>query len=209
MLTIDLPGHGQNAEIDASLNETADLLAAVLPNEPFILGGYSFGGRVALHFALRHPTRLHRLAVLSATRGIENLDERADRRSRDEILADHIEHVGAQVFLDEWLEQKMFANLPPDPLERAARSSNAEGLANSLRYAGTGTQAWLAPRLPDITVATLTLAGREDLKFSAEALAIAESVPRGRRHLINDAHHAAHLEQPDEAATSVLRDHPQ
>jgi 2-succinyl-6-hydroxy-2,4-cyclohexadiene-1-carboxylate synthase len=146
VLTIDLPGHGQNARIDATLNETADLLADALPPEPFILGGYSFGGRVALHFALRYPTRLNRLVVLGATRGIQDPDERSERRSRDETLADHIELVGVDVFLDEWLDQKMFAGLPIDPIERAARSTDAEGLANSLRFAGSGTQSWLAPQ---------------------------------------------------------------
>ena len=39
VLTIDLPGHGENAAISASLDETADLLAEALPREPFILGG--------------------------------------------------------------------------------------------------------------------------------------------------------------------------
>jgi len=31
VLTIDLPGHGQNAAVAASLDETADLLADALP----------------------------------------------------------------------------------------------------------------------------------------------------------------------------------
>jgi pimeloyl-ACP methyl ester carboxylesterase len=52
VMTIDLPGHGENAAILATLEETADLLADVLPHDPFTLGGYSFGARVALHFAL-------------------------------------------------------------------------------------------------------------------------------------------------------------
>ena len=55
LLTIDLPGHGENASVPRSLDETADLLVEVLPSEPFILGGYSFGGRVALHVALPPP----------------------------------------------------------------------------------------------------------------------------------------------------------
>src|SRR5208282_6504575 len=58
LLTIDLPGHGENASVAASLDETADLLVEVLPSEPFMLGGYSFGGRVALHVARRYPERL-------------------------------------------------------------------------------------------------------------------------------------------------------
>ena len=76
LLTVDLPGHGRNAGISASLDETTDLLANVLPPDPFILGGYSFGARVALHFTLRYPDRVRALVVLGATRGIHDLSDR-------------------------------------------------------------------------------------------------------------------------------------
>jgi len=202
VLTIDLPGHGQNASIGASLDETADLLALALPAEPFVLGGYSFGGRVALHFALRHPERLNHLVLLGATRGIADPDERAHRRERDDALADHIELVGTDVFLDEWLTQPMFASLPSNPMERAARSDDPHGLAMSLRLAGTGTQAWLGELLSDLEVPTLALAGARDEKFSREAVAIAGIVRHGASMLIPHAGHAAHLEQP--AATAAV-----
>jgi 2-succinyl-6-hydroxy-2,4-cyclohexadiene-1-carboxylate synthase len=100
LLTIDLPGHGENASIAASLTETADLLADVLPDEPFVLGGYSYGARVALHFALAHAPRVRGLVLLGATRGIEDPSERDARRRRDEELADRIEAMGTEAFLD-------------------------------------------------------------------------------------------------------------
>ena len=209
VLTIDLPGHGQNASIEASLLETADLLARTLPTEPFVLGGYSFGGRVALHFALRHPERLSRLVLLGATRGIADAAERAQRRERDNNLAAHIEQVGAEAFLDEWLTQPMFAALPSDPAERAARSRDPHGLAASLRLAGTGAQAWLGEALGDVEVPTLALAGAQDEKFSREAAAIARSVRRGVSALIPHAQHAAHLEQPAATAALVAEVQPQ
>ena len=202
VLTIDLPGHGQNASISASLEETADQLARALPAEPFILGGYSFGGRVALHFTLRHPERLSRLVLLGATRGIADPVERAQRRERDNALADHIEEVGASAFLDEWLALPMFASLPSDPTERATRSVDPHGLAMSLRLAGTGTQTWLGGALGEVVVPTLALAGALDEKFSREARAIAGTVRHGAAMLIPRAGHAAHLEQP--AATAAL-----
>ena len=203
LLTLDLPGHGENAGISASLDETADLLAEVLPNEPVDLGGYSFGARVALHFALRYPDRVHVLALLGATRGIEDLTERQERRRSDDALAQRIETVGANAFLNEWLSSEMFASLPPDPLERRARSADAPGLANSLRFAGTGTQRWLAPELATLSIPILTLAGKLDLKFSLEADAIADAVADGTSAFVADAHHAAHLEQPASAAALV------
>jgi 2-succinyl-6-hydroxy-2,4-cyclohexadiene-1-carboxylate synthase len=158
---------------------------------------------VALHVALRHPHRIRRLVLLGATRGVEDETLRSERRTRDEKLATRIERIGTEHFLDEWLAQPMFAALPLDPLEREARSSNAKGLANSLRFAGTGTQVWLAPLLPSVNVPTLTLAGSLDQKFSAEARAIAESVKHGQVALIDGAQHAAHIERPEATALRI------
>jgi 2-succinyl-6-hydroxy-2,4-cyclohexadiene-1-carboxylate synthase len=200
VLTIDLPGHGESAPTTASLEETADLLAEALPDEPFILGGYSFGGRVALHFALRHPERLRHLVVLSATPGIADRDDRDARRQRDEELARRIERIGAEAFLDEWLAQPMFRSLPNDARERAARSSNAMGLAESLRHAGTGTQNDLTDPLRTLRVATLILAGANDAKFASEAARLRSAIPTALSNLVDDAGHAAHLEQPQRVA---------
>ncbi len=207
VVTIDLPGHGENSRIGVSLDATADLLAQVLPVEPFILAGYSFGARVSLHFALSHPQRLRGLVLLGASRGIEDLQERAWRRQRDNELADRIERIGTDRFLQEWLAQPMFADLPNDPSERSARSRDPRGLATSLRLAGTGTQRWLGEELRTLNVPALALAGERDAKFAKEALALATSVPLGASGLISNAQHAAHLEQPEATASTIAAYH--
>jgi len=209
VLTIDLPGHGQNSAISASLDETADLLALALPSEPFALGGYSMGGRVALHFALRHRERLTSLVLLSATLGIRDDNERAARRDRDNALADRVELIGAQAFLEEWLAQPMFVTLPDDPLERGARSGDTRGLANSLRYAGTGTQAWLGGRATSLAVPALIVAGVNDPKFVGEARLLNETLENATTSLVHNAGHAAHLERPDDVAALVASVQPQ
>jgi 2-succinyl-6-hydroxy-2,4-cyclohexadiene-1-carboxylate synthase len=209
LLTLDLPGHGENATISASLDETADLLAHALPSKPFILGGYSMGGRVALHFALRHRERLSGLVVLSATLGIRDVSERRARRARDNALADDVERIGTGAFLDEWLAQPMFASLPADPLERAARSRDALGLASSLRNVGTGTQAWLGDQLTSVTVPTLIVAGANDRKFVGEARLMSEALANATTALVRDAGHAAHLERPVDVAALVASLQPQ
>jgi 2-succinyl-6-hydroxy-2,4-cyclohexadiene-1-carboxylate synthase len=209
VLTIDLPGHGENASLSASLDETADLLAQALPKDPFALGGYSMGGRVALHFAQRHRERLTSLVVLSGTLGIRDDDERERRRLRDNALADRLELIGAQAFLDEWLAQPMFATLPDDPLERAARSRDAQGLANSLRRAGTGNQTWLGDKLRTLDVPTHVLAGATDAKFVREAQLLEDVLPNAATSFIARAGHAAHLERPDDVAALLATAQPQ
>jgi 2-succinyl-6-hydroxy-2,4-cyclohexadiene-1-carboxylate synthase len=209
LLTIDLPGHGENANVTASLDETADLLVDALPRGPFILAGYSLGGRVALHIALRHPERVSQLALLSATAGMVNDDERQARRARDEALAERIESIGTDAFLDEWLAQPMFSSLPSDPRERATRSSNAKGLAESLRHAGTGTQTWLGSRLGELVMPTTVVAGANDAKFMAEAERFADHISFASISVVLDAGHAAHLERPEATATALFGFYPQ
>lgn len=201
--TLDLPGHGIHHELRCSLDEIADLIAEVLPDVPVDLGGYSFGGRVALHVALRHRARVRRLVVVGASRGIADPALRAARRERDEALAQRIEHIGTDAFLEEWLAQPLFVSLSPDRAEREARSREALGLAWSLRLAGTGTQEWLGPALATLPTPLLALAGHWDHKFAAEAEDIAHDAVNGRAMTIPDAGHAVHLEKPAETALWV------
>jgi 2-succinyl-6-hydroxy-2,4-cyclohexadiene-1-carboxylate synthase len=209
LLTIDLPGHGENAALSASLDETADLLVDVLPNEPFVLGGYSFGGRVALHVARRYPERLSHLVLLSATLGIRDETQRRARRERDDALADRIEEIGADAFLDEWLGQPLFASLPYDSRERRARSHDARGLAMSLRHAGTGTQHWLGESLRGLKGPSLVLAGANDKKFVLEARRLQDALASSSSAVVANAGHAAHLERPALVAQLVSDVQPQ
>ncbi len=191
----DLPGHGETTALADSLDDCADQVATLL-DRPTDLGGYSFGARVAIHVALRHPSLVSRLVLLSATRGIEDTRERAERRARDEALARHLEEIGADAFLDEWLAQPLFADVPFDSDERASRSRRTPGLAAALRRCGTGTQAWLGDQMTSLTVPTIAIAGERDDKFRREAVAIAAAVRDGTVRVVADAGHAAHLEQP-------------
>ncbi|MDE3064213.1 MAG: alpha/beta fold hydrolase [Acidobacteriota bacterium] len=202
--TLDLPGHGTAARTSASLEESADLVADAIGDEPVDVGGYSLGGRVALHLALAHPRVVRRLVLVGATRGIPDEAGRAERRASDEALAERLLATGVERFLDEWLAGPLFASLAPDARERAARSTDADGLASSLRRAGTGTQSWLGERLATVRAPVLAIAGEHDAKFSLEARAIADAVVDGTVFLVPGAGHAAHLEQPAVTARRVV-----
>ena len=204
LMTLDLPGHGDSSDLGGDLESVADTVAAAL-DAPVALGGYSFGGRVALHLVLRRPDLVTRLVLLGATRGIEDPLARAQRRRDDDSRARHLEAIGTERFLDEWLSQPLLATVGSDPRERAARSGDPHGLARSLRQCGTGTQEWLGGRLVDIAVPVLALAGERDHKFAAEARAIASGAPQGRVEIVAGAGHAAHLERPEQVADLVAR----
>lgn len=204
LLCPDLPGHGTASVEGASLTGTAHLLWASLADEPATLdvGGYSLGGRVALHVALADPSRVRRLVLVSATAGLADADDRRDRREHDARLADRARTLGADAFLDEWLAQPLFDGVN-DPLDRSTRSRDVEGLAASLHLAGTGTQEWLVPQLPRLTMPVLLVVGERDAKFRNEAAVLADALVDATVVVIPGAGHAAHLEQPVAVAQAV------
>lgn len=198
----DLPGHGDAAELRGDLWQCADALASVGGAGTYV--GYSMGGRVALHTALRHPESVERLVLIGATAGIEDDDERAARRTSDNELADHIIRRSVPAFIDEWLGNPLFAGLTDETAMREDRLRNtATGLASSLRLAGTGTQEPLWDRLGEIRCPVLVLVGESDTKFTALGRRIVEGVAGGRLVIVPGSGHSVHLEQPDATIAAV------
>jgi len=202
VLLVDAPGHGGSAAVRADLRRTADLLGQTAGEGTYV--GYSMGGRMCLHLALTHPHLVRRLVLVSATAGIAEDAERAARRDADDALAASIEEDGVEPFLERWLAQPLFAGLEPTAADRADRLRNtAEGLASSLRMAGTGTQDPLWARLRELTMPVLVLAGDRDTKFVDIGRQLAGGMPRGTFTTVPGAGHAAHLEQPGVTASII------
>ncbi|MEX0848517.1 MAG: alpha/beta fold hydrolase [Ilumatobacteraceae bacterium] len=204
VVIVDLPGHGGSGTVRADLRRTADLVASTAGPGTYV--GYSLGGRVCLHLALMYPHVVERLAVLGATPGIVDDDERAVRRTADEALAQRIVEIGVERFIDEWSSQSLFGGHVLTDDDRAERYRNtALGLASSLRLSGTGTQMPLWDRLQELNMPVLAMAGGQDEKFVAIAERVARSVPHGTVGTIHDAGHAAHLQQPLQVITRLER----
>jgi 2-succinyl-6-hydroxy-2,4-cyclohexadiene-1-carboxylate synthase len=202
-VAVDLPGHGDAPPPpDSDLWTSADRL--VHAGGPGTYIGYSMGGRVALHAALAHPTEVRALVLIGATAGIDDPAERASRRIADEALAERIEAIGVEAFIDEWLSNPLFEGLTPDSALREDRLRNTPGgLAASLRATGTGTQSPLWDRLGEIDVPVLVLAGKYDAKFRALGERLASMIPEATFEVIADAGHSVHLEQPAATADAV------
>lgn len=197
VVRVDAPGHGGSAGVRADLAATAELLAEV--GGPATYVGYSMGGRMALHVALSRPEVVQGLVLIGATAGIDDPVERAARQVADDALAVAIETDGVEAFLDRWLALPLFAGLDETTRFRAERATNApEGLAASLRLAGTGAQEPLWDRLGSIAAPTLVLAGEHDEKFAALGRRLADGIgPNATFATVPGAGHSAHLEAPD------------
>ena len=199
---VDLPGHGNSAQVRADLRRTADMLSAIGGVGTYV--GYSLGGRACLHLALMYPHLVKRLIVLGANPGIDDAGLRADRREADDELEARMNEMGLEAFLDEWTALPLFGGLELTDAQQSDRlRNNVDGLGSSLRLAGTGAQGSLWPRLRELNMDVLALAGADDEKFSAIARQIADAIPAGRFQLIPGAAHAAHLQQPEAVAAAI------
>jgi 2-succinyl-6-hydroxy-2,4-cyclohexadiene-1-carboxylate synthase len=216
VVAVDLLGHGDSdAPADAwryrMPHAVADLAALLdaLQIERTALLGYSLGGRVALAFAIEQPGRVAALGLESASPGLADPIERAARRAADASLASGLEVDGIEVFVDAWMAQPLFASQARlDSSHRAAvraqrLTNRVDGLANSLRGLGTGSQPSYWPRLANLPMPVLLLAGGLDEKFTAIARDMQSRIARAALRIVEDAGHAVHVERADEHARVV------
>ncbi len=208
-LALDLPGHGDAAALQAPITFDS-CVESVLGRSPerFALCGYSLGGRVALHLALAAPERLTRLVLVSTSAGIEDPTERAERRVADRRLADELERIPFEQFIERWRTQPLFADDPPEvgALAREDQRRNRPGaLAEALRGLGTGEMAPLWRRLPELTMPVTVVVGARDAKFRALGERMAGLLPDARLLIIRGGH-GLPLEGPDALALELEQD---
>jgi 2-succinyl-6-hydroxy-2,4-cyclohexadiene-1-carboxylate synthase len=204
VITVDAPGHGGSSTVVADLWSSAKLIVDAAGPGTYV--GYSMGARMALHVALARPDAVRRLVLVSGTAGIEDAEERARRRASDEDIARRLESDGVEAFVRWWLQRPLFATLPAGAAALDSRVHNTvDGLAASLRHAGTGTQEPLWDRLGHIDVPTLVVAGALDEAYAARAGRLVASIgSNATLAMIEGAGHACHLERP-QAFQSLLR----
>lgn len=202
-----------------NLTADADALRETLGFEKWAVLGHSFGGKVALEYALRYPDRLSHLVLLD-TGG----DSRWAQENAPELLARRGFSPKtvklARRFLNGQIEPKEF--LPA--LLRLGKAYDpyltlpqlARGLINgewrskmrpeALIFAGPHLlKGWtVMDRLDEINVPTLVMAGRDDFIFPPEHQAeVAAGIPNARLRLIDRAGHNAHQERPAEVMEAV------
>ena len=170
------------------------------------LAGYSMGGRLALHAALRDRKRFAALALVGVTAGIEDPREREDRRRSDESLAEWMERRSIEEVVARWEANPVFATQSDELRERqrpGRLSHDPERLAELLRSAGQGASPPVWGCLGDLKCPVLLTAGEQDRRYATAARRMAEQIPDARVKLIAGAGHAPQLEAPAEFAALV------
>jgi pimeloyl-ACP methyl ester carboxylesterase len=213
-------GAGVTSMTWENLTADAEALRETLGFDQWAVLGHSFGGMVALEYALRYPGSLSHL-VLVDTCG----DTRWVQQNAPEILAKR----GYSSAAVEAARRFFNGQLAPGEVFRAAlRFARAYyyhfSLLEMARQVIFGPRVKMRPeaqifgfgqlltgwtvmdRLGEITAPTLVLAGRHDFQFPPEHQAIlADRLPDAQLELIERAGHNAQMERPAEVIEVVRR----
>ncbi len=209
---LQLPGHGQwQDSLPQRPDQWVDWLLDQLPVDGAVeLVGYSMGGRLALAAALRAPQRVSRLVLAGANPGLEREAQRRARSQVDEEWARLLEEQGLSAFLKVWYAQPLFAPLLEKLdfhrlLERRALG-DARLLAQVLRSMSPARQENFWPRLQELSMPVLWIAGTRDSAYAAVVRRGASRTPHGQCALLAGVGHALPLEAPEELAALMVEE---
>jgi len=201
-----------------NLTADADALRQALGYDQWAVLGHSFGGNVALEYALRYPQRLSRLILMDtggdqwwanhnapellAKRGFSAEAVEAARRfyngqvTVEDYLPTFMKFMKAYSYHFSLLEQPGIVTLAMKFGLGPPMKIRPEALIFGY---GQVMQGWtVMDRLGEIQVPTLVTAGRYDFLFPPEHQAIlADRIPDARLELIECAGHNPQLEETD------------
>jgi pimeloyl-ACP methyl ester carboxylesterase len=201
-----------------NLTADADALRERLGFERWAVLGHSFGGNVALEYALRYPNSLSHLVLLDTGASSRWARENAPRVVLERGYGAKKAELVRRWFHGQTPPGAMFRNLmrlgsiydPHTSLLAFARQAFRERRSKLAPEAFTFAcrtllRDWsVGDRLGEIAVPTLVMAGRDDFVFPPESQReLAAGIPRARLQLIERAGHNPHEERTDEVMDAV------
>jgi proline iminopeptidase len=205
ILYVDHRGNGRSGRPpleECTLEAMADDLEALrrlLGLGPLIVLGVSFGGMLALTYALRHPAGLARLiACVTAASGDFVADARRLARARaTPRQMEVVEHMLDGTFRDEAHFREGFAAVAslyehrPDPARDAAALPSVLNVAMLNWFFATEVKRYdLRPRLGEVRAPTLVLTGRHDwICAPAHSDTLVRGIPGARQVMFEESGH--------------------
>ena len=117
--SLDLPFHGENKVIAVEdFEQMAQFLESqiksLIKDEPYILIGYSLGGRIAQYYALQARVKIGHLKAIileGANLGLQSEQEKQIRLTNDKMWAERFFHEKPEIVLEDWYQQPVFSHL--------------------------------------------------------------------------------------------------
>jgi proline iminopeptidase len=216
-------GRSEGAEVSSmtweNLTADAEALRQVLGFDKWAVLGHSFGGMVALEYALRYPQSLSRLLLLDTCGDTwwvqQNAPEiLAKRGFRPATVETARRFYNGQIEPNEFMPSMMRLagayyhrpglSLMTREILKVGMRTKARPEAQIFAF-GQLLKGWtVMDRLGEIQVPTLVLAGRDDFQFPPEhQAALSARIPNARLEIIEHAGHNAPTERPAEVIQAV------
>jgi len=215
-------GRSQGAPVSSmtweNLTADAEALRERLGFQRWAVLGHSFGGQVALEYALRYPDSLSHLVLLDTGGDTQwsrqNAPELLARRGYDPKKVELVRRwfngdIAPKEFWpilmrigDAYYHAPSWGLLAREMIHGGWRSKTRP---EALIFAGRHRGDWsVMDRLGEITVPTLVMAGRQDFVFPPECQReLAAGIPDARLRIIERAGHNPHSEQTAEVMRAV------
>jgi len=215
-------GRSTGAEVTSmtweNLTADADALRQTLGFDKWAVLGHSFGGMVALEYALRYPQSLSHLLLLDTCGDIRWAQEKAPEVLAQRGYSPDVVKTAQRFFNGQIAPNEMLPSLMRlgrayyhhlGPLELAHMM--VSGLGAKIRPEALifgfsqSLKGWnVMDRLSEIKVPTLVLAGRDDFQFPPEhQTALAAGIPNAHLVIIERAGHNAHSERSTEVIRAI------
>lgn len=198
VLRMDLRGHGRSLSSPPArrLEDYADDIHALLQHLNFApagIVGFSFGGMLAQVLGLTHPADASALVIAACASTLSDearrtLAERGARAQREGMTA------LLESTVTRWFSKEFRARGADQPIRKQLLAVNVDAWAQAW-YAMADVHT--APRLREIRVPTLCLAGEADVSAPPHTVeVIARSITGARFQVVPGAPHMLFLEQP-------------
>jgi len=200
-----LPGHAgaPRPTGEASLGAAADAVVALADRkgiDRFHFAGVSIGGAIGLELALRHPDRLHSVAVVCA---VARFGEPDSWLQRAELVRRQGTPVLVTASAQRWFHPE-FPARDPDSVGRILHDLSDTDDEAYAWYCEALARFDVRDELPRVAVPVLVLEGDHDEVATVEAgRAMAEAMPRGRFAVVEDSGHQAPIERPEQVAAAI------
>ncbi len=198
------PSHIEHYSIDSITESTHRLVQSKLKNtqyKQYMLLGYSLGGRIAMHYALKYAHELHGLMLESSSFGIKNLVQRFERKEQDEKLASLIEQNSVEYFEKYWSRLDIFESqlkLTPEikqEIKNRRLQNDPQSLAYTLRALGQGNLPCVQDDIMHLSIPKLYICGALDKKYVSLAKNLCDKSKMLQVEIVEQAGHNVHLEQ--------------
>jgi 2-succinyl-6-hydroxy-2,4-cyclohexadiene-1-carboxylate synthase len=132
-----------------------------------ILGGYSLGGRLALHALAAFPDRWGGAVILSAHPGLCGVEDRLARHRSDAIWANRAREMDWSDFLERWNAQPLLGGVSPALRDRQLDlEPRRKAIATAFETWSLGRQEDLRGRLSRFVGPVIWITGADDVRFS-------------------------------------------